>query len=103
MSLCVAPGCTTTSEHTESRGDAVQAYLRHGAAVKRCDAFHPGEGHGERCGPPYEMGRFVDLLVHKNDSALLEILHSPKIPKKDKMNILQYLNEVIEKEYPGTP
>jgi len=34
------------------------------------------------------MGRFVDRLVHSNDGALLQILHSPKIAREDKVGIL---------------
>ena len=91
-----------TLNQKETRGDFVQTYLQHAEACRRCAASHPDRGHGEQCGPPYEMGRFVDHLVHENNGPLLEILHSTRIPNKGKMAILQYLNETIEKEYPGT-
>ena len=100
-------GCSTsqsqTADQAESRRDFVQAYLLHSKACERCMASHPGQGHGERCGPPYEMGEFVYRFVHNNNGALLDILQSPRIPKKNKEGILQYLNEAIEKEYPGSP
>ena len=100
-------GCSTsqsqTADQAESGRNFVQAYLLHAKACERCMASHPGQGCGERCGPPYEMGEFVHRLIHKNNGALLEILQSPRIPKKEKEDILQYLNEAIEKEYPGSP
>ena len=86
-------GCSGTQSptpaHARAQNEPVQTFLQLLEANQRCVASHPGRGHGERCEAPYIVGRFIDRLVHKNDGALLAVMHSPKVPIKEKKAILQ--------------
>jgi hypothetical protein len=93
-------GMVRRAENSEQKKEFAEAYLLYFEAFKVEESIH--KGHGERCPAPYSLGAFTDRLVHKNNGALLEVLHDPRIPAKEKEGILEYLRETIQKEYPGS-
>lgn len=56
---------------------------------------------GERKYISFLIGHLIDKWIHTDGEALLQFLRSPKVSMKQKIGIIRFLKEVIEKEYPG--
>lgn len=60
-----------------------------------------GIGGSEEGEASYIAGFLVDRWIHSDGELFLKYLRSPRVSKEDKAAAMEYLKEVIEKEYPG--
>lgn len=55
-----------------------------------------GDGLSERA-----LERFLDDILARDDTSLLRILRSPRVPVNDKLNLVRRLEQEVILNYPG--
>lgn len=84
----------------EQANHPVEAYLFYREAF-RLEQLWTNNTFGEKALTPDAMDAFTNRLARGADDHLMKILHSPKVPLNDKLNLLRILEQEVMINYPG--